>query len=134
MTEVTRGLTEKPVKITSPYDKQLETTLKVHEWTADEQSSRTWRILAKWWIAALLAALVPPHIPWFTIAFLGGPIAAWLASRQGAMIQKQDVTCPDCGAQSSIEEQPETWPLGARCSPCRTVFWISPVQPPVAAR
>jgi hypothetical protein len=132
MAESASGLVDRPVKITSPYEKTITTTVRVLEWTPEERSSRVMKRLGMWWGGALCAALVPPHIPWFTIAFLGGPFAAWLASRQKAMLQEQDVTCPDCGTPSHLDEQAETWPLGARCSPCRTVFWItaeSPAQP-----
>ena len=119
---------ERPIKTVGTKNTEVETTLRVLEWTPEMRSKRVWRRLAKWWGAALLAALVPPHIPWFTLTFLGGPIAAWLASRQHLLVPAQQISCPDCGTPSELEEQAETWPLGVRCKPCRSVFWISPVK------
>ena len=120
---------ERPVTITSPTNQQTASTLRVQEWPSDVRTKRAWKRLALWWGIGLFAALIPPHIPWALIAFIGGPIAAWLASRQGALILEQPVTCPDCGTAATLEEQPESWPIGVRCSPCRGVFWINPAAP-----
>lgn len=123
---------DRPVKVTSSYGKEVASTVRVHEWTAEERTARVWKRLLKWWGAALFAALVPPHIPWFTLVFLSGPVAAWLTSRQGAMVEQQDAHCPDCGQAAPIEEQAESWPLGVRCEPCRNVFWINPADAAVS--
>jgi hypothetical protein len=120
---------DRPVIVTGPHDKPVASTLRVQAWTPEERTARIWKRLLKWWGASLVAVIVPPHLPWFTIAFLGGPIAAWLASRQQEMVQEQPVACPECGALSVLEEQPASWPMGARCEPCRHVFWINPALP-----
>jgi hypothetical protein len=119
-------ITERPVTITGPTGKESASTLRVQEWPPEVRTKRAWKRLALWWGIGLFAALIPPHFPWITLAFIGGPIAAWLASRQGALVLQQEVTCPDCGTTATLEEQAESWPIGVRCSPCRGVFWIAP--------
>jgi hypothetical protein len=121
-------LVDRPVTVTSSHGKELAANLRVLAWTDEERQTRVMKRLAMWWAGALGFAVVPPHFPWLTIGLVGGPIAAWLASRQGAMVQSQDVKCPDCGTPAHIDEQPESWPIGARCETCRTVFWISPAD------
>jgi len=133
MAESEKGIVQRPVKLAGPSGKEVAGTLRMHVWSDDERTSRVWKRLLTWWGCAIGAAVCPPHIPWLTIGLVGGPIAAWLVSRQGATIQEQDVACPDCGTLSHVDARNETWPLGARCEPCRTVFWISqatPEQPP----
>ena len=125
-----KRLVDRPVKVTTSHGQQVLGTLRVHEWSPEERTSRVWKRLGMWWGGALLAIVMPPHFLWVTLGLLGGPIAAWLASRQGAMVQAQDVACPACGTLSHVEETAETWPLGARCSPCRSVFWIDQVASP----
>jgi hypothetical protein len=123
-----------PVRVTSCHDKVIETTVKIQRWSTEQRTKRAWKRLAIWWSGTLAATVIPPHFPWLTLGFLSGPIVAWLASRQGALILKQDVVCPDCGTPSSLDEQAENWPTGARCSPCGNVFWISPAQAAAGAK
>jgi hypothetical protein len=87
-----------------------------------------------WWGAALFAAIIPPHIPWLLLLLSIGPIAATRAMRQKSLIHRQTVTCPDCGHACEIEEQAESWPLGARCSPCQSVVWMEPTSTPAAGQ
>ena len=104
----------------------MDVELRVTDWSERTRAVRAWKRLGIWWLAAVVVVIVPPHIPWFTIAFLGGPIAAILAMRQRALIHAQTTVCPDCNTPAAIEEQPETWPLGVRCKECRLVFWLEP--------
>ena len=117
-------ITIRSVKVISARGTEVAAALRVREWSAAQRTSRAWKRLALWWCGGVLGAAMPPHIPWLTIGLVGGPIAAWLASRQGALIHEQEIACPDCGALARIEEQGESWPLGARCEPCRAVFWV----------
>jgi len=119
-------IVDRPVKVTSNYGKEVHTTVKVLEWSPEERTSRMWKRIGISAVITLLAGLVPPHIPWITLAFIGSVIGVWIASRQGAMIQKQQVACPDCGTLGEVDEQAETWPLGVRCSPCGNAFWLNP--------
>jgi hypothetical protein len=125
MADPKNSIVDRPVKVTSNYGKELTTTLAVHEWSSEEQSRRVWKRFGMWSGASVFALLVPPHVPWFILVFLSGLVATWLATRQGAMVKPQQVVCPDCGTSSPIEEQPEAWPLGVRCSPCGNVFWVT---------
>lgn len=128
MAELSKGMVQEPVTVTGPHDKPVASTLLVHKWSPEERTARGWKRLLMWW-AGMIAVVIPPHFPWLIIAFLGGPIAAWMASRQKSMVQSQQVACPECGALSAIDEQAESWPLGARCEPCRHVFWINLASP-----
>jgi hypothetical protein len=133
MADATRGVTDQLIKVTSPTGKQVDAAVRVQRWSSQEKTTRIWRRLGTWWGGAMIAAVVPPHIPWFTIGFLGGPVAAWLVSRRRGTVLAQELKCPDCGTPASIEEQPESWPLGARCESCRRVFWMDQLGPaPVA--
>ena len=111
---------------TSSAGAKLDAELLVTDWSDGARAARAWKRLALWWFLAVIVVIVPPHVPWFTIAFLGGPIAAALAMRQRALIHAQPIGCPDCKTPASLEEQPGAWPLGARCGECRLVFWIEP--------
>lgn len=129
MAKQSGSVVDLPVKVTSAHDKVIETNLKVHRWSVEERTARVWKRLGMWGGGAMVAAVVPPHIPWFVIGMTGAPVAAWLASRQRALIEAQTIPCPDCGTPAEIEEQAENWPLGARCKPCGNVFWTSPIEP-----
>ena len=126
MTAAGAQLTDRQVIITSPTGKESSSTIRVQEWPADVRTTRAWKRLGMWWGGGLFAALIPPHFPWLGLGLIGGPIAAWLASKQGALVIKQEVTCPDCGTTTTLDEQAEAWPIGVRYSPCRGVYWISP--------
>jgi hypothetical protein len=126
MVESIRATVGRPVKVTSPHGKEVSAELRVLVWTPEQRRTRAVKRLGVWWLGGLLGAAMPPHFPWLAIGLIGGPVAAWLASREAELIQDQQVTCPDCGTASHLEEQAESWPVGARCDPCRSVFWINP--------
>lgn len=115
---------QRAIVVTSPNGVKVDTELRVTDWPEATRTARAGKRLALWWLAAVVAAIVPPHIPWFTICFLGGPIAAILAMRQRGLIHTQTVECPDCKTPANLDEQPEAWPVGARCGECRSVFWL----------
>jgi hypothetical protein len=119
---------ELPVRVTSCHDKVIQTNLKIERWSTEARTRRVWKRVAIWLLGTMAATLIPPHIPWFTLGFLSGPIVIWLALRQRALILEQSVVCPDCGTPSSLDEQAENWPTGVRCAPCGNVFWVSPAQ------
>ena len=133
MTDAAKDTVERLVTVKSPTGKENAATLRVHVFSPEQRTARVWKRLGMWWGGALGAAVIPPHIPWLTIGLLGGPIAAWLASRERATLLEQKVACPDCGALAPLERQPANWPLGARCEPCRRVFWIERLQSPQPA-
>jgi hypothetical protein len=123
--------TPDPVRIravvaTSALGVKQDGELRVTDWSDAARASRAWKRLALWWFLALIVVVVPPHVPWVTIAFVGGIVAATLAMRQRAFLHAQTIDCPDCKTAVAIDEQPETWPLGARCKECALVFWIEP--------
>jgi endogenous inhibitor of DNA gyrase (YacG/DUF329 family) len=128
-----RTLSTRDVLVVDPRGGEHPTKIRVSYWTEDQRAKRAMKRLGLWWGGAVLGAFMPPHIPWFTIGFFGGPVAAWLAAREGSLIHDQDVACPVCGAPTHIDEQPESWPLGARCKPCHLVFWINAAPPPADA-
>jgi hypothetical protein len=114
------------VVVVGPDGEEKSGALKVLEWSADQRASRAIKRLGMWWGAGIVGIVMPPHLLWFTLGMVGGPVAAWLAAHEGALVHAQDVACPKCGAPVALEEQAERWPMGARCRPCRMVFWISP--------
>lgn len=128
MAKPTPAVVDRPVRVSGPGGHEKHTTVRMEVWTNEARTRRIWKTLAMWWGASLLALLIPPHFPWFTIAIIGGAVSAWLVSRKGATLQAQQIACPDCGTPGSVEEQPETWPLGVRCSPCGNVFWVQPEE------
>ena len=69
MAEQSSGLVDLPVRVTSTHDKVNETTLRVHRWVgrgADEADLEAAGDVVGW--CTVGAAVIPPHIPWFTIA------------------------------------------------------------------
>lgn len=128
-----KGVVERVVTTVSPYDKRVAGTLRVREWSADQRSVRAIKRLLACWAGALVVGGIPPHLPWFALMFLAGPVAASLAWRLHGTILAQEIACPDCATRVAVEEQPEGWPLNARCRGCRNIFSIERDGPPPAA-
>lgn len=124
-----KGLVERPVKTVGAKGKVVPATLRVREWKQEERTTRAIKRLAACWLIALCVVFIPPHLPWLITAFLAGPLLAYLASRESARVHEQQISCPDCGAQVPVEEQPASWPLGARCRQCLNIFSIERVEP-----
>lgn len=114
------------VVLTSPNGIKADAELRITEWTDNKRAAIAYKRLGMWWVAALFLIIIPPHILWFSIAFIGGIVAAILAMRQQALVHPQEVVCPDCHTPAKINEQPAVWPLGARCGECRLVLWVEP--------
>jgi hypothetical protein len=117
-------LVDRPVKTVSAYERTGTGVVPVREWSEDDRTKRAMKRLAICWIGAIPAAALPPHIPWILLMLLAGPILAMLAWRSKGTIQHCEVDCPDCGKKVPVEEQPASWPVGARCRACGNIFSI----------
>lgn len=127
-----RSVSLRDVVVVDPRGKEIPAQIRVLYWTEDQRAKRAMKRLAMWWGGGLLGVFMPPHLLWLSIGLIGGPIVAWIAAREGSLIHDQDVPCPVCGAPTHLDEQPESWPLGARCKPCHLVFWINAAAPNAA--
>lgn len=54
-------------------------------------------------VLALVAAIIPPHIPWALIALGAGGIVAFRNFRGVFTVQSFEGNCPRCGAKLTIE-------------------------------
>jgi hypothetical protein len=119
-----QGVVDRPVKTTGSKQRVGTGTIRLREYSQQERTSRAMKRLGLVWLLAIPAAGIPPHIPWFVLVILSGPLFAWLASSQTGTIFAQEIPGPDCGAPTPVEEQPESWPLNARCRKCGCIFGI----------
>lgn len=125
MADEKSGVVELSVTTTSTYDKKGTGTLRVHRWSDQDRTSRAMKRLAMFWGGALLAAVVPPHFPWLILGGLAGIVTAWFTSRSKGTLEAGTLACPDCNATVDVEEQPEEWPLNARCKECGNFFVVA---------
>ena len=117
---------ERSVVMLAPAGRRRAATLPVRTWNEGERFVRAVKRLGLFWGAALVAAIIPPHWPWFSLCVLIGPIAAYLRWNEAGTLQACAIECPNCGAAVAFEEQAERWPAAARCTECRDVFSIEP--------
>jgi hypothetical protein len=50
------------------------------------------------WILTPIVAIIPPHIPWALLAFLGGIYLAFRQWNGEYVVQRFEGACPRCGA------------------------------------
>jgi hypothetical protein len=114
------------VTTTAPSGTCGAAVVRVKTWNEGERFIRAVKRLGTFWGMAIVAAIIPPHWPWFSICLLLGPITAWLVWKQPGTVQACEVPCPVCARAVAFEEQAEAWPAAARCPECRDIFSIEP--------
>jgi len=92
----------------------------VESWEKPERLRRAIKTLGLGWGLAFISIFLPgAHfflVPGF---FVGGPVAAYLVSRQRSVVLGGEGICPNCGAKLIIVRGPVQWPLEDVCTQCQ---------------
>jgi hypothetical protein len=117
--------TSQQVWLVGPGGARGEGTVQVVRYDEAARTSRAVKRLAAYWVLALVSVALPIlHFVLVPGLFLLGPLAAWLATRQAGTVLGGGGKCPGCGGTVEIEGGPETWPMAARCRPCREILTV----------
>lgn len=106
-------------------DRFLPSDGTVKEFTPKEKTSRSFKILAAFWIGSLFSVLLPVlHFVLVPGLFISGVIMFNVRRKQQIEVLDVRCPCPECQKEVSFKKIAGNWPLRQTCPHCSAQLYF----------